>query len=149
LMVAVDVQPSSTRKTRSTYLNGRAPCRAEPPIWTATRKAGWPRATVCRLLPPGISVVPKLFWRYFRLSRKLFEWIIEGVRLHDPYFKCKPDATDKLGFSCYQKCSAAIRMLAYAVARDLVDEYMRMSESTCIKLMYNFWWAVILVFGEE
>jgi hypothetical protein len=72
------------------------------------------------------------------MSRKLFGRIIEGVRPHDPYFRCKPDATGKLGFSSYQKCSAAIRMLTYEVVGDLVDAYMRMSESTCIDAMYNF-----------
>jgi hypothetical protein len=40
-------------------------------------------------------------------------------------------------------------MLAHGVARDLVDEYMRMSESTCIDSMYNFCRAIILVFGDE
>jgi hypothetical protein len=40
-------------------------------------------------------------------------------------------------------------MLAYGVAEDLVDEYMRMSESTCIDSMYNFCRAIISVFGEE
>jgi hypothetical protein len=29
-------------------------------------------------------------------------------------------------------------MLAYGVVGDLVDEYMRMSQSTCIESMYNF-----------
>jgi hypothetical protein len=58
------------------------------------------------------------------MSRKLFAQIIEGVRLH--------------GFSSYKKCLAAIRMLAYGVAGDLVDEYMRMSESLCIESIYNF-----------
>jgi hypothetical protein len=39
-------------------------------------------------------------------------------------------------------------MLAYGVARDLVDEHMHMSESTCIEVMYNVCQAVIAVFGE-
>jgi hypothetical protein len=78
------------------------------------------------------------FRRRFWMSRKLFGRIIEGVRLHDLYFRCKLDAIGKLGFSSYKKCSAAIWMLAYGVAGDLVDEYMRMSESTCIEAMYNF-----------
>jgi hypothetical protein len=82
------------------------------------------------------------------MSRKLFGRIIEGVRLHNPYFRCKSDATSKFGFSSYQKCSAAIRMLAYGVAGDLVDENMGMSESTCIEAMYNFYRAIIAVFGE-
>jgi hypothetical protein len=83
------------------------------------------------------------------MSRRFFGRIIEGVHLHGPYFKCKPDATGKLGFSSYKKCSAAIRMLAYGVDMDLVDEYMRMSKSTCIESMYNFFRAVISVFGKE
>jgi hypothetical protein len=85
-----------------------------------------------------------IFW----MSRKLFRRIIKGVRIHDPDFRCKPNATGKLGFSSYQKCSAAIRMLAYGVAGDLIDEYMRMSESTCIEAMYKFCRAIIAVFGE-
>jgi hypothetical protein len=90
-----------------------------------------------------------LYRNYFRMSRKLFGQIIEGVRLYDPYFRYKPDATGKLGFSLYQKCSIAIRMHAYGVAGDLVDYYMRMSESTCIDSMYNFCRAIISVFGKE
>jgi hypothetical protein len=98
---------------------------------------------------PETALYRNYFRRRFWMSRKLFGQIIEGVRLHDPYFRCKPDATGKLGFSSYQKCLAAIRMLAYGVAEDLVDEYMRMSESTCIESMCNFCRAIISVFGEE
>ena len=57
--------------------------------------------------------------------------ILEGVRAYDEYFVARPDATGRYGFSSYQKCTAAIRMFAYRVAGDLVDEYLRMSESTC------------------
>jgi hypothetical protein len=80
----------------------------------------------------------------FRMSRKLFGIIIEGVRYHDPFFRCKPDATGKIGFSSYKKCSAAIRMLAYGV----VGEYMCMSESTCVDSMYKFFRAVVEVFDN-
>ena len=68
---------------------------------------------------------------------------------HDPYFECKTDALGKLGFSSYQKCTAAIRMLAYGIPGDLVDEYVRMSETTCLMSMYKFCQAVIEVFGPE
>jgi hypothetical protein len=98
---------------------------------------------------PTEAVFKAQFRRRFRMSRKVFMNIIEGVRLHDPYFQCKPDATGKIGFTSYQKCSAAIRMLAYGVAGDLVDEYMRMGESTCLDSMYKFCRAVIDVFGEH
>jgi hypothetical protein len=98
---------------------------------------------------PDSTLYRSYFRCHFQMSRNKFGEIIEGVRLHDPYFRCKPDATSKLGFSSYKKCSAAIRVLAYGVAVDLVDEYMRMSESTCIDSMYNFCRAIILVFDDE
>jgi hypothetical protein len=81
------------------------------------------------------------------MSRKLFLTILNGVRAHDSYLTAKPDATGKLGFTSYQKCFAAIRMLVYGVACDLIDEYLRMSETTCLESMYKFYKAVIAVFG--
>jgi hypothetical protein len=79
------------------------------------------------------------------MSTKLFGQILEGVRCPDTYLNCKPAATDKIGFSSYQKCLTAIRMLAYGVFGDLVDEYMRLSNSTCLDSMYKIFWAVIKV----
>jgi hypothetical protein len=38
-------------------------------------------------------------------------------------------------------------MLAYGVAGDLVDEYLRTSETTYLESMYNFCKAVIADFG--
>jgi hypothetical protein len=66
--------------------------------------------------------------------------IIHGVWCYDDYFNLKPDATCKLGFTSYQKCTAAIRMLAYGVAGDLV-------ESVCLGAMYMFCRVVFAVFA--
>ena len=89
-----------------------------------------------------------LFRRRYRMSRDLFLIIPRGVRDYDPYFQCRPDATGALGFTSYQKCSAAIRMLSYGMAADIFDEYLRMGESTCLESMHRFCRAVIAVFGE-
>jgi hypothetical protein len=40
-------------------------------------------------------------------------------------------------------------MLAYGVADDFVDEYIRMSKLSCLKAMYRFCRVVIGVFGEQ
>jgi hypothetical protein len=48
-----------------------------------------------------MALYQNYFRRCFRISRKLFGQIMEGVRLYDPYFKCKPNATGKLGLSSY------------------------------------------------
>jgi hypothetical protein len=37
---------------------------------------------------PELALYRNYFWRCFRMSRKVFGRIIEGVRLHDPYFRC-------------------------------------------------------------
>jgi hypothetical protein len=65
----------------------------------------------------------KLQHRY-RMSRKLFLTILNGVRAHDDYFTARPGATGKLDFTSYQKYSTAICMLAYGVVGDLIDEYL-------------------------
>jgi hypothetical protein len=83
------------------------------------------------------------------MARHVFNRIQEGVVEYDKYFECKIDALGKLGFSSYQKCTAAIRMLAYRVPGDLIDEYVWMSESTRLESMYRFCKAVIAVFGPE
>ena len=40
-------------------------------------------------------------------------------------------------------------MLAYGVPGDLIDEYVCMSESTCLDSLYKFCKAVIVVFGPK
>jgi hypothetical protein len=44
--------------------------------------------------------------RRYQMSRKLFLTILNGVRAHGSYFTARPDATGKLGFTSYQKCSS-------------------------------------------
>ena len=75
--------------------------------------------------------------------------IREGVVGYDPYFECAKRMPLYLGFSSYQRCTVAIHILAYGIPGDLVDEYVCMSESTCLLSMYNFCKAVVAAFGAE
>jgi len=51
--------------------------------------------------------------------------------------------------SCFQKVTAAMRMLTYGVPADATDEYVRTGESTALESLRKFVRAVIEVFGDE
>ncbi|XP_042404542.1 uncharacterized protein LOC121994647 [Zingiber officinale] len=68
---------------------------------------------------------------------------------HEPYFVQRRIATGTLGLSSLQKVSAAMRILAYGVGADLMDEYVRIGETTAIKSMKFFVKAVVSIFGDE
>jgi hypothetical protein len=42
------------------------------------------------------------FHRHFWMSRMLFLTVLKGVRDYDSCFRCKPNATGKLGFTSYK-----------------------------------------------
>jgi hypothetical protein len=83
------------------------------------------------------------------MQRHLFKRIKQTVKNHDNYFKKKPDACAKEGLSALQKCVAAIRILAYGVPADAIDEYVRIGESTARQSFQHFCRAVIKVFGDH
>ena len=82
------------------------------------------------------------------MNQELFKRLLHGVRAHDDYFELKKDVVGMWGFSALQKCTAAMRLLAYGAPGDSKDEYLCMSESTTIESMYRFFKAVVGVFGK-
>ncbi|XP_028110415.1 uncharacterized protein LOC114308915 [Camellia sinensis] len=66
---------------------------------------------------------PNVFRRRFRMNRSLFFRIHSTLKAHEPYFVQKRNGARVLGLSSYQKMTAALRMLAYGVAADFMDEY--------------------------
>ncbi|XP_050246615.1 uncharacterized protein LOC126717008 isoform X1 [Quercus robur] len=92
---------------------------------------------------------PNLFRRRFRMSRSLFLRIQSAVETYEPYFIQKRDNAQRLGLSSLQKITAALRMLAYGVAADFMDEYVRIGESTAIESMKKFVQAVVDIFSKE
>ncbi|KAH9667959.1 dde tnp4 domain-containing protein [Citrus sinensis] len=71
------------------------------------------------------------------------------VEQHDSYFVQKRNCAGVLGLSSLQKISAAMRMLAYGVSGDSIDEYMRIGESTAIESLKKFVRVVIENFSNE
>ena len=92
---------------------------------------------------------PHIFRKRFRMHRHLFLRIRSAIEVYDPYFVQRRDAYGRLGLSSFQKMIAALRMLAYGVAADLTDEYVRIGETTAILSMKRFVKAVVSVFGDE
>ena len=92
---------------------------------------------------------PELFQRRFRIRRSLFLRIISKVEAHEPYFIQKRNAAKKLGLSPLQKMTAALRMLAYGVVTDFMDEYVIIEKSTAITSMKKFVAAMIVILSEE
>ena len=89
------------------------------------------------------------FRRRFCMRRHLFLRIVDALQSRFEVFNQRSDALGRRGLSPLTKCTAAIRILAYGISADCVDEYLKIGESTAMECMKNFATAIIQVFGEE
>ena len=69
------------------------------------------------------------------MKRHVFMRIMNAIEEHDEYFVQKRNAAGTLGLSCLQKVVAAFQLLAYGVAADALDEYIRIGESTALEAL--------------
>ena len=90
-----------------------------------------------------------LFRRRFRLSRPLFLRILHTIQQYDHYFVQRRNAANTVGLSGEQKMTVALRMLAYSMSADSLDEYVRIGETTTIECVKRFCQKVIEIFGPE
>jgi hypothetical protein len=74
---------------------------------------------------------------------------MNAIESHDDYFMQKRSAANVLGLSCFQKVTAAFRMLTYGVLADAMDEYVRIGESIAIESLHRFVAAVVDIFEDE
>jgi hypothetical protein len=89
------------------------------------------------------------FRRRFRMRRHLFKRIVHTLSEWSPYFRQRRDAFGKVGFSPLLKCTAVMRMVAYGTPADLLDEGLRIAESTTIECLTEFVKGIRLNFGSE
>ncbi|KAK1431382.1 hypothetical protein QVD17_07839 [Tagetes erecta] len=92
---------------------------------------------------------PNTFRRRFRMSKRLFLRIVNDLESDDSYFKQKRDARGLLGFTGIQKCTSALRVLAYGNTTDINDEYLKMSEKTTRDTLEHFTKGIIKIYGQR
>uniref|UniRef100_A0A0D3BZ46 DDE Tnp4 domain-containing protein n=1 Tax=Brassica oleracea var. oleracea TaxID=109376 RepID=A0A0D3BZ46_BRAOL len=92
---------------------------------------------------------PNIFRRRFRMSKSLFLRIVHRLSTEVAYFAPTQDAVGRSSLSPLQKCTAAIRQLAYGGGADTVDEYVRLGETTARKCLHQFTAGIIHLFGDE
>ncbi|XP_062176021.1 uncharacterized protein LOC133881074 [Alnus glutinosa] len=83
------------------------------------------------------------------MRRDLFMRIHDAIISHDRYFVQRRNAAKKLGHSSLQKMTIAIRMLAYGVTTDFMNEYLRIGERTAMDSFIWFVKAVVSIFSAE
>ena len=89
------------------------------------------------------------FRRRFRMNKSLFMRIVDRLSNEVQYFQQTQDGLGRSSLSPLQKCTAAIRVLAYGSAADAVDEYLRLGETTTRLCVENFVEGIIYLFAGE
>ncbi|XP_071704585.1 uncharacterized protein [Rutidosis leptorrhynchoides] len=95
------------------------------------------------------------FRNRYRMSKSLFighailSYEYQPKPDYFQYFDQRFDATGQLGFNIFQKCTSAIRQLAYDIAPDAFDEYLHMGASTSRDCLNNYCKCIIHMFARE
>ena len=89
-----------------------------------------------------------LYWNVLGIFY-LQEFVVWFSCNSDSYFVQKRNSANKLDLSSLQKITAILRMLAYGVSGDLIDEYVRIGETTALEILKKFITTVIDVFSKE
>ncbi|XP_026396675.1 uncharacterized protein LOC113291345 [Papaver somniferum] len=92
---------------------------------------------------------PQHFRRRFRMDISLFIRILHDITNYDKYFTQRYDAVKREGLSPLQKMIAAVRMLAYGLLADILDEYIQIGESTAVECLKRFCDAIIGIYEKE
>ncbi|XP_047961763.1 uncharacterized protein LOC125206561 [Salvia hispanica] len=91
---------------------------------------------------------PTGFHRRFRMQRDLFLSIVRTLEGRDEYLQYQEDGIGRPGLTPLQKCTVAIRLLAYGTTADMFDEYLHVGETTGRSCLKNFCKGVVEAFGD-
>ncbi|XP_057427453.1 uncharacterized protein LOC130720774 [Lotus japonicus] len=90
-----------------------------------------------------------IFRRRYRMQKHVFLRIVADLSSSDSYFTQRVDAAKKEGISPLAKCTTTMRMLAYGVAADAVDEYIKIGETTTLECLRRFCKGIIRLYEQE
>ncbi|KAD3642089.1 hypothetical protein E3N88_31313 [Mikania micrantha] len=83
------------------------------------------------------------------MSRNLFSRVRNDLEQNYDFFQQWCDGRGKIGFSGLQKCTYAIRQLAYGTSSDSFDEYFQTSEKMGRECIYKFCKGVIILYVKK
>ncbi|XP_058722214.1 uncharacterized protein LOC131620313 [Vicia villosa] len=89
-----------------------------------------------------------MFRRRYRMKKNVFLRIVGDLSSSDNYFTQRVDAANKEGISPLAKCTTAMRMLAYGVAADAVDEYIKIGGTTALECLRRFCKGIIRLYEQ-
>jgi len=83
------------------------------------------------------------------MRRHLFLRIMEALDNYSEYFPLRYDATKNRGLMPLTKCTIAMRMLAYGIVADCIDEYLMNGCKHSTRMHEEVHLRCHQVFGEE
>ncbi|KAK2395714.1 hypothetical protein QL285_057424 [Trifolium repens] len=87
-----------------------------------------------------------MFRRRYRMQKHVFLRIVRDLSSSDNYFTQRVDAANKEGISPLAKCTTTMRMLAYGMSADAVDEYIKIGGSTALECLRRFCKGIIRLY---
>ncbi|CAM8883137.1 unnamed protein product [Rhodiola kirilowii] len=84
-----------------------------------------------------------MFRRRYRMQKHVFLRIVGDLSSSDNYFTQRVDGFGKEGISPLAKCTTSMRMLAYGVSADAVDEYIKIGGTTALECLHRFCKGII------
>ncbi|XP_042059291.1 uncharacterized protein LOC121803734 [Salvia splendens] len=75
-------------------------------------------------------------------------WGLTTLEARDTYFSHRLDGIDRPGLTQLQKCTAAIRQLAYDIMADIFDEYLHVGETTGRECVKTFCKVIVEAFSN-
>jgi hypothetical protein len=66
-----------------------------------------------------------------------------------PYFSERCDATGHVSLTALQKCTIVVHELAYGMAADMIDVYLKLGKSTVLEYLEYYCLDIIECFGAE